>query len=64
MIAKYSTSTAKMFVQISSRAVDESKNNDDPPLYMDNKNYVIRAINSNIFKPKEFTLFKNAKTQR
>ena len=38
-----------------SRAVNGSKNNGDPSVYID-RNYIISAINSNLFEPKGLTL--------
>ena len=42
------------------RAVDESKYHDDPPVYINDSDYVISAINSNLFEPKYFASCKNA----
>ena len=41
-----------------SRGVDESKNNNDPPVDIDNRNYGISAINSNLFEPKKICLMQ------
>ena len=52
MIAKYSISGKdNVCADLLSRATDRSKNNDDPPIDVDDRNYVIRAINSNLFEP-------------
>ena len=55
MTAKYSTSNIKiMFVQILSHAADKSKNNDDSPIDIDDRNDIISVINLNLLEPKEF----------
>ena len=41
-------------------AIDESNNNDGPPIDINDRNYKISAINSNFFEPKEFSSYKNA----
>ena len=39
-----------------SRAVDASEDHQDPPV---DRNYLICAINSNLFEPKQFASYKN-----
>ena len=56
----YLKSKDNVCADLLSRAVDESKNNDGPRVDIDVRNYIIRAINSNVFELKEFTSCKNA----
>ena len=60
MIAKYNTSKGKdnVCADLLWQAQDESKNDDDPPIDIDNRNYAIRAINSNLFELKEIATCK------
>ena len=56
---QYLTCKDNVQADILSRAVDESTNNDDPPVDIDDKNCIISSINSYHFEPKEFAWCKN-----
>lgn len=43
-----------------SHSRDASGDNDDPPVNVDDRNYLISVTNLNLFEPKEFALYKNA----
>lgn len=42
-----------------SRAVNASRDEDDPPVEIDDRNYTVSAINSNRFEPREFVSHKD-----
>ena len=42
-----------------SRAMDASEDPEDPPVDIDDSNYLVRTINSNLFEPKQFASSKN-----
>ena len=42
-----------------SRAVDMKEDNVDSPVDIDDRNYLVSAINSNLIEPKEFTSYRN-----
>ena len=42
-----------------SRAVDASEDNEDTPIDIDDRSYVVSAINSNHFEPKQFASYAN-----
>ena len=43
-------------------AVDASEDNEDPPVDTDDRSYLVSAINSNRFEPKQFASYKNDNT--